>query len=121
MSNRSMVQIVALVFGAIYLAGGILGFFNHVILAVSQVNLLHNLVHVAIGIGGLAAVTSVANSKTFCRAAGVFLLLLGLIGIGAAKPCWLAYSGGGDGAPPRATAAVLPYFGFAAPVSTRSA
>jgi hypothetical protein len=120
MGKRSTVQIVALVFGAIYLVAGILGFFNHTLLGIFQVNLLHNLVHVAIGIGGLAAVTSVANSKTFCRVAGVILLLLGLIGIGAANPLGLLYIGGADIALHLVTGAVLAYFGFAAPVSTRS-
>ena len=121
MSKRSTVQAVALVFGALYLVAGILGFFNHAILGIFQVNLLHNLVHVAIGIGGLAAVTSLANSKTFCRVAGVILLLLGLIGIGVANPLGLLYIGGADIALHLVTGAVLAYFGFAAPVSTRSA
>ena len=121
MNKRSTVQAVALVFGGLYLVAGILGFFNHAILGIFQVNLVHNLIHVAIGIGGLAAVTSVANSKTFCQVAGVILLLLGLIGIGAANPFGLLSIGGADIALHLVTGAVLAYFGFAAPVSTRSA
>jgi hypothetical protein len=121
MSKRSTLQIVALVFGAIYLVAGILGFFNHAILGIFQVNLVHNLVHVVIGIAGLAAASSLANSKTFCRVAGVILLLLGLIGFGVANPFGLLYIGGADIALHLLTGAVLAYFGFAAPVSTRSA
>jgi hypothetical protein len=121
MANRSTVQAVALVFGAIYLVVGVLGFFNHVLLGIFQVNVLHNLVHVLIGIGGLAAVSSVANSKTFCQIAGVILVLLGLIGLGIANPFGLLYLGGGDIALHLVTGAVLAYFGFVAPVSTRSA
>jgi len=121
MSNRSMVQVVAAIFGAIYLVAGVLGFFNHPVLGIFQVNLLDNLVHIAIGIGGLAAASSLANSKTFCRVAGVFLLLLGLIGIGAANPFGLLYIGGADIALHLVTGGVLAYFGFIAPVSTRSA
>jgi hypothetical protein len=130
MGDRSMVQAVAFVFGAIYLVAGILGFFpplggsdtltNHALLGIFEVNLLHNLVHVLIGIGGLAAVSSVANSKTFCQVVGVILLLLGLIGIGANNPFGLLYIGGPDIPLHLVTGAVLAYFGFAAPISTRS-
>lgn len=120
MGNRSMVQAVAAVFGAIYLLAGVLGFFNHPVLGIFQVNLPHNLVHIAIGIGGLAAASSVANSKTFCQIAGVILLLLGLIGIGAANPFGLLYIGGADIGLHLGTGGVLAYFGFVAPVSTRS-
>ena len=121
MGNRSLVQAVAAVFGAIYLVAGVLGFFNHVILGIFQVNLLHNLVHVAIGLAGLAAASSLTNSKTFCQIAGVILLLLGLIGIGAANPFGLLYIGGSDIALHLVTGGVLAYFGFVPPVSTRSA
>jgi len=120
MGKRATVQIVALVFGAIYLLAGILGFFNHPLLGIFQINLLHNLVHVAIGVGGLAAASSVANSKTFCQIAGGILLLLGLIGIGVANPFGLLFIGGADIALHLVTGGVLAYFGFVAPVSTRS-
>ena len=120
MGKRATVQMVALVFGAIYLLAGILGFFNHALLGIFQVNLLHNLVHVAIGLGGLAAASSVANSRTFGQIAGGILLLLGLIGIGIANPFGLLYIGGSDIALHLVTGGVLGYFGFAAPVSTRS-
>jgi hypothetical protein len=121
MGNRSMVQAVAAVFGAIYVVAGVLGFFIHPLLGIFQVNFLHNLVHIAIGIGGLAAASSLANSKTFCQTAGVILLLLGLIGIGVANPFGLLYIGGADVALHLVTGGVLAYFGFVAPVSTRSA
>ena len=121
MGNRSMVQAVAAVFGAIYLVAGVLGFFIHPLLGIFQVNFLHDLVHIAIGIGGLAAASSLANSKTFCQIAGVILLLLGLIGIGVANPFGLLYIGGADVALHLVTGGVLAYFGFVAPVSTRSA
>ena len=120
MNKRATVQMVALVFGGIYLVAGILGFFNPALLGIFQVNLLHNLVHVAIGVGGLAAASSVANSRTFCQIAGGILLLLGLIGLGVANPFGLLFIGGSDIALHLATGAVLAYFGFVAPVSTRS-
>jgi len=121
MGSRSMVQAVAAVFGAIYLVAGVVGFFIHPLLGIFQVNFLHNLVHIAIGIGGLAAASSLANSKTFCQIVGVIMLLLGLIGIGVANPVGLLYIGGADIALHLGTGGVLAYFGFVAPVSTRSA
>src|SRR5712691_1238014 len=99
MENRSTLQLVALVFGAIYLAAGILGFLpflggsytmtNHALLGIFSINLLHNLVHIVIGIAGLAAAASVANSKTFCQVVGVILLLLGVLGVFVANPLGL--------------------------------
>ena len=131
MGNRSTVQMVALVFGVIYLAAGVLGFLpflggsytmtNHALLGIFNINLLHNLVHVVIGIAGLAAVTSLPNSRRFCQIVGVFLLLLGVLGVFVANPLGLLYIGGLDIALHLVTGAILAYFGFAAPVSTRSA
>jgi hypothetical protein len=131
MGKRTTVQTVALVFGAIYLAVGIIGFLpflggsftltNHALLGLFQINLLHNLVHVVIGIAGLAAVTSLPNSRRFCQVVGVILLLLGVLGVFVASPLGLLYIGQLDIPLHLVTGAVLAYFGFAATVSTRSA
>ncbi len=130
MGNRSTVQMVALLFGAIYLVAGVLGFLpflggsytmtNHALLGLFNINLLHNLVHIVIGIAGLAAAASVANSRTFCQVVGVILLLLGVLGVFVANPLGLLNIGGLDIALHLVSGAVLAYFGFAAPVSTRS-
>jgi hypothetical protein len=130
MGNRSMVQTAALAFGVIYLLAGLLGFLpflggsatqtDRALFGLFQVNLLHNLVHVAIGIAGLAAASSIANSRTFCQVVGVILLLLGVLGIFVANPLGLVYIGQADIGLHLVSGAVLAYFGFAAPVSTRS-
>jgi hypothetical protein len=125
MTGRSTVQWAALAFGVIYLVAGLLGFIpslqtNHALFGIFRVNLLHNLVHVVIGIGGLAAVSSLANSRTFCQVVGVILLLLGVIGIGIPNPLGLLYIGQADVPLHLVSGALLAYFGFAAPVSTRS-
>src|SRR2546426_6422628 len=130
MGRRPMLQTVALVFGAIYLAAGILGFLpflggsatmtNSALFGLFNINLLHNLVHVVIGIAGLAAAASVANSRTFCQLVGVVLLLLGVLGVFVANPLGLLDIGGLDIALHLVSGAVLAYFGFAATVSTRS-
>ena len=123
-------QTAALLFGAIYLAVGIIGFLpflggsvtmtNSKLLGLFNINLLHNLVHVVIGIAGLAAAASLANARTFCQVVGVILLLLGVLGVFVAKPFGLLDIGGLDIALHLVSGAVLAYFGFAAPVSTRS-
>src|ERR1700680_741909 len=131
MGERSSVQMAALLFGAIYLAVGIIGFLpflggsvtltNSKLLGLFNINLLHNLVHVVIGIAGLAAVTSLPNSRRFCQVVGVVLLLLGVLGLFVASPLGILYIGQLDIPLHLVTGAVLAYFGFAAPVSTRSA
>ena len=124
------VQMVAVVFGIIYLAVGLLGFMPfaggsytqdaHKLLGFVEINLLHNIVHVLIGIGGLAAFTSMANSRRFCQVVGGVLLLLGVIGILNSNPFGIVPIGGFDILIHLLSGAVLAYFGFAAPVITRS-
>lgn len=128
MGNRSTIQTAALVFGVVYLAAGLLGFLpfvggsftltNGALLGLFRINLVHNLVHVVIGIAGLAAAGSLANSRNFCQLVGVVLLLLGVLGIFVASPLGLLYLGGANLALHLVSGAVLAYFGFAAPVST---
>jgi Domain of unknown function (DUF4383) len=130
MGNRTTVQMVALLFGAIYLAAGVLGFLpflggsytmtNSALLGLFNINLLHNLVHIVIGIAGLAAAATLANSRMYCQVVGVVLLLLGVLGVFVANPLGLLYIGGLDIALHLVSGAVLAYFGFAATVSARS-
>src|SRR5207253_4577317 len=129
--NRSTVQVAALVFGAIYLAVGIIGFLpflggsvtmtNSKLLGLFNINLLHNLVHVVIGIAGLAAVTSLPHARWFCQVVGVVLLLLGVLGVFVANPLGLLYIGGLDISLHIVSGAVLGQFGVVATVSTRRA
>jgi hypothetical protein len=129
MGKRTSVQMAALLFGAIYLAVGIIGFLpflggsvtmtNSKLVGLFNINLLHNLVHVVIGIAGLAAVTSLPNSRRFCQVVGVVLMLLGALGLFVANPLGLLYIGGLDIALHLVSGAVLAYFGFGAPVSVR--
>jgi len=124
MNNRSMVQLVALTFGAIYLLVAFLGllpFFGgsytqsiSSLLGIFPINLLHNMVHGVIGIAGLAAAVSLARSRTFCQVFGVVLLALGVVGIFVSNPFGLVPIGGVDVALHLGTGAVLSYFGFAA-------
>src|SRR2546421_11422224 len=131
MGNRSTAQMAALVFGAVYLAVGVLGFLpflggsftltNTKLLGLFNINLLHNLVHVVIGIAGLAAVTSLPNARRFCQVVGLILLLLGVLGVFVANPLGLLYIGGVGMPLPLVARALPPHFRFAPPGSAPSA
>ena len=131
MGNRSMVQTVALVFGVVYLAVGILGFLPFLggsytqtsssLLGLFPINLLHNIVHALIGIAGIAAAASIASSRSYEKVVGVVLLLLGVVGIFIAQPLGLLNIGGLDIFLHLATGAILAYFGFAAATTPRRA
>ena len=130
-SGRSMVQLVALVFGAVYLVVGILGlipFFggsytqtNSDLLGFVPINLMHNIVHLVIGVAGLAAAVSVAGSKRYAQIFGVVLIAVGIVGIFASNPFNLLPIGGVDIAIHLATGAVLSYYGFTAVPALRRA
>lgn len=131
-SGRSIVQLVALAFGAVYLLVGILGlipFFggsytqsDNNLLGFVPINLLHNIVHLVIGLAGLAAVASLAASRRYAQIFGVVLIAVGIVGIFASNPFGLLPIGGFDIAIHLATGAVLAYFGFAtAPAVRRTA
>jgi len=122
-SNRSIVQTVALVFGVVYLAVGVFGFLPFLggsytqtpnnLLGLVPINLLHNIVHLVIGVAGLAAASSWARSHSYLQIFGVVLLLLGVVGIFVNNLLGVIPIGGFDIAIHLATGAILAYFGFA--------
>lgn len=82
-------QLYALVIGAVYLLVGIAGFFvaseftegtADDKLIVFRLNHLHNLIHIVLGIGWLAASRTAALSKTVNTVFGVVLLLVAILG-----------------------------------------
>lgn len=86
------VQRTALVFGIVFLLIGIAGFFATGtsmdanmetaprLFGLFPVNMLHNLVHLAFGVWGLAAYRSFTASRGYAQVAGVAYLLLAVIG-----------------------------------------
>ena len=123
MNTRSLVQMVALAFGVVYLAVGILGFLpflggsytqqDNNLLGLVPINLLHNIVHLVIGIAGLAAASTIARSRAYTQTFGVVLIVIGLLGLFVSNPLNLLPIGGFDIAIHLLTGAVLAYFGFA--------
>src|SRR6185312_13022591 len=73
---RPWPQILALVFGAVYLLVGIVGFFvtgfdnfadnsQHEMLLFFMINPLHNVVHIVIGLAGLLLARTLAGARTY--------------------------------------------------------
>jgi hypothetical protein len=74
--TRRWPQVLALVFGAVYLLVGIVGFFvtgfdefagnqQHEMLLFFMINPLHNIVHIVIGVAGLLLARTLAGARTY--------------------------------------------------------
>jgi Domain of unknown function (DUF4383) len=88
-STKTPGQLYALVIGAVYLLVGLVGFF--VVseftkgsaddkLIIFRLNHVHNLVHIVLGVGWLAASRTVAAAKSVNTLFGVVLLLVAALG-----------------------------------------
>jgi hypothetical protein len=86
-----MVRRVAMIFGAVFLAVGVLGLVSPggmqmgadpppaTVLGLFPVNLAHNIVHLLFGVWGLLASRSFAGAKSYAQIGGVvYLVLAGL-------------------------------------------
>jgi hypothetical protein len=98
-SDRSPAQLLTLLIGAIFILVGILGFIpgitSHLyggldfaghnskaeLFHVFQVSWLHNLVHIAFGLVGLAFASSAATARLYLIGGGVVYLLLWFYGL----------------------------------------
>jgi len=88
-STKAPGQLYALVIGAVYLLVGVVGFFfvseftegsADDKFIIFRLNHLHNLVHIALGIGWLAASRTAAAAKSVNTLFGVVLLLVAILG-----------------------------------------
>jgi arginine exporter protein ArgO len=97
-SARSPVQQAALLVGAVFLLVGILGFIPGVttnystmefathesgakLLGIFQVSILHNLVHLAFGIAGLALARTASGAYSYLLVGGAVYLVLWIYGL----------------------------------------
>jgi len=97
-STRSPVQLAAAVVGVVFLLVGVLGFVPGVtaeydalqlagdesdalLLGVFQVSVLHNIVHLAFGVVGLAMARTAAAARTFLIGGGLIYVVLWLYGL----------------------------------------
>ena len=120
------VQRVAQVFGIVFLLVALLGFFTtgtsmesdparapH-LLGLFPVNLLHNFVHLAFGIWGLAASRSFGAATAYARIGGVIYLLLAILGFVVPTGFGLVPLGGANPLLHLVLGAVLTAAGFTA-------
>ena len=125
-----MVRKVAMTFGIIYTAVAILGFLPFLggtfgmdssnLLGFIPINLLHNLVHLVIGLAGLAVASSDSNSKLYCQIVGAVLVVVGLLGIVWSNFLGILPIGGIDIGLHLLSGGILAYFGFVAPEPRRA-
>ncbi|MFF8556806.1 DUF4383 domain-containing protein [Streptomyces sp. NPDC015501] len=95
---RTPVQQAAMIVGAVFLLVGILGFIPGIttdydtmefashhsdakLLGVFQISILHNLVHLAFGVAGVAMARTASAARTFLLAGGAVYLVLWLYGL----------------------------------------
>jgi len=93
MNDRSLAQTLALVFGIAFLAVGVLGFIPGItthlgdikfagndspseLLGLFQVSILHNIVHLLLGIAGIALSRAPDSARTYLLGGGVIYLVL---------------------------------------------
>ena len=105
---RTLVQRVALIFGAVFIVVALLGFvqsggsmdasMDHATkeLGLFPVNVLHNVVHLLFGIWGVLASRSWAGAKTYCQVGGVIYIVLAILGFIAPTTFGLIPIGGND-------------------------
>lgn len=106
MRDRTPVQMLALLVGVVFLAVGVLGFVPGItthysdlgfaghggdaqLLGLFSVSVLHNLVHLAFGVAGLALARTPESARTYLVGGGAVYLvvwLIGVIGIGGWIP-----------------------------------
>lgn len=120
------VQRVAQIFGWVFIVVAVLGFFTSRgsmeadmelaprVLGLFPVNLLHNLVHLAFGVWGVAAARAFGSAKGYCQAAGVIYLVLAVLGFIAPTTFGLIPIGGNDIWLHLGLGVALSYFGFTA-------
>jgi hypothetical protein len=112
MSDRSQLQTAAMLTGAVFLLVGILGFIPGIttnygdmafagdsseaeLLGIFQVSILHNIVHLAFGVAGLALARTWDGARSFLIGGGVIYLALWILGlVGAAD--WIPTNSADD-------------------------
>ena len=102
-----MLRKVALIFGIVFILVGIAGFSNGgmsmradppaaMLLGMFGVNLLHNIVHLLIGVWGIVASRTWGGAKSFMQIGGVLYIVLAVLGFVTPTTFGLIPIGGND-------------------------
>ena len=112
-------QRIAMVFGVVFVLVGVLGFAlngfgmeSSMLLGQFPVNVVHNCVHTAFGVWGLAAARNAAGATAYCKIGGIVYLALGGAGFVVDNPMGLVPIGGNDTYLHLALGAILAGTGF---------
>jgi len=119
-----MAKTIGMLFGWIYIIVGIAGFIPAIggsdslatstLLSVAPTNLLHNIVHLIIGLAGVTMSRTAEGAGTFCKTFGVILVVIGILGYFVPNLFGILPIGGNDVWIHLVTGAVLAWAGFAA-------
>ena len=125
-----MAKTIATLFGVIYVLVGVLGFFPQLggsatmvpssLFGIASVNVLHNIVHLVIGLAGLSGGRTDSGAVSFGKTFGVVLLLIGLLGFVTPNLLGILPIGGDDVWIHLVSGAVLAYVGFTATAPRRA-
>ena len=103
-----MVKRVAMLFGAVFILVGVLGFVTTggmqmgdalnppKLLGLFPVNVVHNLVHLLFGVWGILAARSFAGAQSYCKIGGIVYLLLACLAFVTPTTFGLIPIGGND-------------------------
>ena len=112
-TTKTPAQTFALVFGAVYVLVGILGFFMDPVLGIFEVNTLHNIAHLGVGALFLMGSRTHAMAKQVSLIIGVVYGLLAILGFAGILVPDLLDANTADDFLHLGTAAVALYFGTA--------
>lgn len=100
MTRVGLNRTVAAIFGVVYLIVGAYGFIgagdDNMLIGLFEVNALHNIVHVVIGLVLLWGAMSTPMAVMFNRLVGLVLVALGILGFFVDNPFDLIPIGGND-------------------------
>ena len=97
---RPWPQLLALIFGAVYLLVGIIGFFvtgfdnfagnsqHEMLVGLFMINPLHNVVHIVIGVAGLVLARTLAGARSYGWLLAVLYAVLFVYGLIAVGKSW---------------------------------
>jgi hypothetical protein len=98
--GKTVPEILALAFGAVYLLVGIVGFFvtgfdhfadnsqHEMLLGLFMINPLHNVAHILVGIAGLAMARTLAGARSYGWLLAVLYAALSVYGLIAVNASW---------------------------------
>ena len=125
-----MAKTVATLFGVIYVLVGVLGFVPQLggststapssLFGIASVNVLHNIVHLIIGLAGLSGGRTDSGGVSFGKTFGIVLLIIGLLGFVTPNLLGILPIGGDDVWIHLISGAILAYVGFSSTAPRRA-